>query len=94
LIDFKLLNSVLSERAEQGIQARKRTNPIEGFTSRRDTVGVVFAYSERNLRWLGSLWVPLPAWRLRGLGSLKAVTEWVASRVRDNRSQTAVTNYP
>ena len=72
---------------------RKAHESIEGLTSRADTVWVVFADSEKDLRWLGSLWVPV---RLApsGLGSLKAVTEWVGSRNRDNVSRLAVTNYP
>ena len=71
---------------------RNAHESIEGSTSRADTVWVVFADSERDLEWLGSLSVPV---RLTpsGLGSLKAVTEWVGSRGRDNVSRLAVTNY-
>ncbi len=90
---FKLLNSVLDERASQGIE-RKAHDACRGLHLAGGTLLGFCADSERDLRWL---WLPLGApsgLSPSGLGSLKAVTEWVGSRVRDNRSQTAVTSYP
>jgi hypothetical protein len=43
-----LLNSVLAELAAQGFNARERTNPVEGFTSRTEHCWVVFADSEKR----------------------------------------------
>lgn len=93
MINFKLLNSVLDERASQGIE-RKAHDACRGLHLAGGTLLGFCADSERDLRWL---WLPLGApsgLSPSGLGSLKAVTEWVGSRVRDNRSRTAVTSYP
>src|SRR5262245_22382506 len=53
---------------------------------------VVFAVSERDLRRLRLPWVPRPACAF-GAKSLKAVTDRVRSRSRDNFSRRAVTSY-
>ena len=96
MINFKLLNSVLDERASQGIE-RKAHDACRGLHLAGGTLLGFCADSERDLRWL---WLPLGApsgLSPSGLGSLKAVTEWVGSRVRDNLynlSRTAVTSYP
>lgn len=93
MINFKLLNSVLDEQASQGIE-RKAHDACRGLHLAGGTLLGFCADSERDLRWL---WLPLGApsgLSPSGLGSLKAVTEWVGSRVRDNRSRTAVTSYP
>lgn len=54
---------------------------------------VVLTDSEKDLRWLGSRGCPV---RLApsGLRALKAVTDRVRSRSRDNVSRRAVTSYP
>jgi hypothetical protein len=93
MINFKLLNSVLDEQASQGTE-RKAHDACRGLHLAGGTLVGFCADSERDLRWL---WLPLGApsgLSPSGLGSLKAVTEWVGSRVRDNRSRTAMTSYP
>ena len=68
MINFKLLNSVLDERASQGIE-RRRTMPVEGFTSRAEHFWGFVPTLRGISGGFGSLWVPRPAYRLRGLGA-------------------------
>ena len=59
-LQFCLLNSVLAERAAQGSIRTARTNPYRGLHLADGTLfWVVFADSERDLRWLGSRGCPV-----------------------------------
>src|SRR5262245_14650370 len=77
-----------------GDHTHARTNPDRGLHLADGTLfWVVFADSERDLRWLGSRGCPV---RLApsGQGALKAVTDRVRSRIRDNFSRRVATSYP
>ena len=73
---------------------RERKSPVEGFTSRaRHCPGGFSPTSEWVLRWPGSRGCPV---RLSpsGQGALKAVTDWVRFRNRDDISRRATTSSP
>jgi hypothetical protein len=90
---FLIVKQHPGRACDAGDHARERTNPFEGLTSRTGHLGWFLPTLRRISGGLAPFGCPV---RLTpsGLGSLKAVTEWVGTRVRDNRSQTAVTRYP
>jgi hypothetical protein len=91
----RLLNSVLAERAAQENRTHKANESDSmALACDQDTFRVVFADSEWNLRWLWLPWGAPIGLTPSGLGSLKAVTVRVGSRVRNNLLRMAVTHYP
>jgi hypothetical protein len=69
MINFKLLNSVLDEQASQGIE-RKAHDACRGLHLAGGTLLGGFVPTLRGISGgFGSLWVPRPAYRLRGLGA-------------------------
>jgi hypothetical protein len=88
-----LSNSVLSERAAQGPKAKRVRVRIEGFTSRTEHWFGWFSPPAEGSQVAWLPWVPRPASAF-GAKSLKAVTDRVRSRSRDNVSRRAVTSYP
>src|SRR6185295_11220417 len=85
-----LLNSVLAELAAQGSMRASARIRSRALPRGRNTVWVVFADSEKDLRWLGSRGCPV---RLAPSGprALKAVTDRVRSRSGVDFSPRAVT---
>jgi hypothetical protein len=74
-----LLNSVLAELAAQGSERKAHEADRGHYLAAETLFWVVFANSERNLRWLGSLHVPRPACAF-GAGSPKG--GYLSSSVR------------